>query len=208
MLTHRTDDNRDEARKHEVEYNLELLRIIDIYADKISPIMPVLSKNASEVEGILNKAGIKDKNKIVAIHPGSSNARKQWDIKNFTKVAKALAEIGNIDVVVIGDKSEKHLSEYVVSGAGKDTYDLAGLFTVKQLAAFMQRADILITNDNGPMHIAAAVGTKVVAIFNKDVSGSSPLRWAPYGDGHRVFYKDFNDIRPEEIIEAAKIVLQ
>ena len=208
LLTHRTDDNRDEARKHEVEYNLELLRIIDIYADKISPLMPVLSKSSSEVGSILNKAGIKDKNKIVAIHPGSSNAKKQWDIKNFSKVAKALVETGNIDVVVIGDKSEKHLSEYVVLGAGKNTYDLAGLFTIKQLAAFMQRADILITNDNGPMHIAAAVGTKVVAIFNKDVSGSNPSRWAPYGDGHRVFYKDFNDIKPEEITESVKAILK
>ncbi len=208
LLTHRTDDKRGEATKHEVEYNLELLRIIDIYADKIYPLMEILSKSVSEVKSILNMAGVKEKNKIVVIHPGSSNAKKQWSIKNFAKVAKALAEAGNIDVVVIGDKSEKHLCKYITSDAGKNTYDLAGLFTLKQLAALMQRADMLITNDNGPMHIAAAVSTRVVAIFNKDVSGSNPLRWAPYGDGHTVFYKDFNDIKPEEAIEAAKDTLQ
>ena len=68
-------------------------------------------------------------------------------------------------------------------------------------------SDLFITNDNGPMHIAAAVGAKVLALFNKDVIGSNPLRWGPYGKGHVVLYKSFNDITPDEIIEKAKTML-
>jgi ADP-heptose:LPS heptosyltransferase len=81
------------------------------------------------------------------------------------------------------------------------------LFTIKQLAAFLKRADLLITNDNGPMHIAAAVGTKVLALFNKDVIGSNPIRWAPYGEGHTIFYNPLDKISPEEVIRAAKDAL-
>ena len=193
---------------HEVEYNLELLRIIDLYADRLSPSMPVLSKSSAYVEDIFKKAGIESSNRVVAIHPGSSNIKKQWSAENFKKVVEALLKIDKIDVVIIGDGSEKHLSSKIALSSNRNVHDLAGLFTVKQLAALMKRADLLITNDNGPMHIAAAVGTRVVALFNKDAEGSNPKRWGPYGEGHTVFYKDFNDIKPEEVIEAAKDMLK
>ncbi len=207
LLTHKIDDNRDSAGMHEVEYNLELLRIIDIYTDKISPSMPITSESSLYVDGILNQAGIKSGNKIVAIHPGSSNTKKQWGIGNFKKIAEVLSETDKIDIVVIGDRSEKHLGAEIVSGRSKNVYDMTGLFTIKQLAAFLKRADLLITNDNGPMHIAAAVGTKVVAIFNKSVPGSNPVRWGPYGEGHTIFYNPLDKISPKEVIMAAKDAL-
>lgn len=208
LLTHKAGDTRDAARMHEVEYNLELLRIIDIYVDKLCPFMPVLSKSSFYTEGIFNQRGIKSGSKIVVIHPGSSNTKKQWGIDNFKKVAEALSETGNIDIVIIGDRSEKHLGAKIVPGRKKNVHDLTGLFTIKQLAAFLKKADILITNDNGPMHIAAAVGTKVIALFNKDAYGSNPVRWGPYGYGHTVFHKDFADITPDEIVNAVKTILK
>jgi ADP-heptose:LPS heptosyltransferase len=64
-------------------------------------------------------------------------------------------------------------------------------------------SDLLITNDNGPMHIAAACGTKVIALFNKNLGGSNPFRWGPYGQGHTIFYKPIDEIKPSEIYEAA-----
>jgi len=208
LLTHKVDDKRAAARMHEVEYNLELLRIIDIYSDKLSPLMPVSNKSNVFVDSIFKQKGIKGKNKIVVIHPGSSNAKKQWGIENFKKIAKGLAETGRIDIVIIGDISEKHLSDKITSVISKNVYDLTGLLTIKQLAAFLKRADILITNDNGPMHIAAAVGTRTIAIFNKDATGSNPLRWGPCGDGHTVFYKDLNEIKPEEVVKTANNILK
>jgi len=208
LLTHKIEDNRDRARMHEVEYNLELLRIIDIYTDRLSPSMPITSESSLYVDGILNQTGIKSSNKIVVIHPGSSNTKKQWGIENFKKIVEALPETGNIDIVIIGDSSEKHLGAEMVSGRDKNVHDMTGFFTIKQLAAFLKRADLLITNDNGPMHIAAAVRTKVLALFNKDAIGSNPIRWCPYGDGHTVFYKDFADLKPKEVIEAVKTILK
>jgi len=208
LLTHKIEDNRDEAKMHEVEYNLELLRIIDIYTDKLYPFMPVLSNSGSEVDGLLNKVGIKPHGRIVAIHPGSSNKKKQWGIDNFKKVVKSLSEEGKMDVAIIGDKSEKELGSKISAGMGENVHDLTGIFTIKQLAAFLKKTGILITNDNGPMHIAAAVGTRIIALFNKDVAGSNPVRWGPCGDGHTIFYEDFDKIKPEEIIEAVNTVLQ
>lgn len=207
LLTHKVEDKRDAARMHEVEYNLELLRIIDIYSGKLSPIMPVSNESNVFVDSILKQKGIKGQNKIVVMHPGSSNAKKQWPIENFKEVAAVLAETGRIDIAIIGDGAEKHLSDNIASGIGKNVYDLTGLFTIKQLAAFLKRVDILITNDNGPMHIAAAVGTRIIAIFNKDAIGSNPLRWGPCGDGHTVFYRSLDQINSDEVIKAAKDTL-
>ena len=207
LLTHKAEDRRGRVKQHEVEYNLELLRILDIYKSKLSPFMPVLSKSSYYVEGILNQTGITGQKKIVAIHPGSSNPDKKWQVEKFRKVAQELADTGHVDVVIIGDRKEKALAEEISSGLGKSTHNLAGIFTIRKLIAFFKKADILITNDNGPMHIAASVGTKVVALFNKDVIGSNPTRWGPYGEGHTVIYKSFDDLQAQEVIEATKKIL-
>ena len=208
FLTHKAEDRRGRAKQHEVEYNLELLRILDIYKTKFSPFMPVLSKSSYYVEGIFNQTGITGQKKIVAIHPGSSNPDKKWQVEKFRKVTQELANTGYVDVVIIGDRSEKALAEEISSGLGKSVHNLAGIFTIRKLTAFFKKADILITNDNGPMHIAASVDTKVVALFNKDVIGSNPTRWGPYGEGHIVIYKSFDELTAEEVVETVKNILK
>lgn len=208
LLTHRAHDNRAKAIMHEVEYNLEFLRIIDIYADKIPPSMPVSSKESGYVEALLKSRGIKEDSTIVSIHPGSSNAKKRWDIGNFRKVVSALSETGRISMLIIGDKNERALGKEIISGTKENVYDMTGLFTIGELAALLKASRLLITNDNGPMHMAAAVGTRVIALFNKDAAGSDPKRWGPYGEGHIVFYKPVNEITPDEVIQSSLNIVQ
>ena len=204
LLTHKAEDRRGKAKQHEVEYNLELLRILDIYETKLAPFMPVLSKSSYYVDGILNQTGVLGKKKIVAIHPGSSNPKKRWAKEKFKQLTQSLINTGLVDVVLIGDRSEKSLCQEIESGLGKSVHNLAGIFTIRKLTAFLKKADVLITNDNGPMHIAASVGTKVVALFNKDVIGSNPTRWAPYGEGHKVFYEKFSELSADEVANQVK----
>ena len=207
LLNRKARDKRQESKMHEVEYNLRLLKRIGIEQRNIPPFMPVLSKSAFYVGGILQQSGVSGKNKIIAVHPGSSNPKKRWPKENFRKLIKDIISTGSVDVVLIGDRDEKQLCNEISEGLGKSVHNLAGLFTIRKLTAFLKAVELLITNDNGPMHIAAACGTKVVAIFNGNLKGSNPTRWGPYGEGHTVLYKPMNEISVEEIYEAVKKIL-
>ena len=225
LLNYRVKDEREEAAMHEVMYNLEPLKLIGVDEKDIAPFVNVLSRNSYYVSGLLQQCGINPDKKTIAIHPGSSNPAKRWPVENFTELVKRLAGFGGFNIIAVGDRSEKELCEKVIPALGsKSVFSLAGLLTLKDLAAFFKKTDLLITNDNGPMHIAACVGAKVIAIFGRNMPGVSPKRWGPYGDGHIVFHKDpgcrpcydkkcpydfkcLRSITPDEVFEAAKRVL-
>jgi heptosyltransferase-2 len=202
LLNCKTEDKRQEGMIHEVEYNIGLLKTVGIETKPRAPFMPVLSKSAFYVEGLLKQSGVSGSKKIVAIHPGSSNPKKMWPKDYFKRLIKQLVDAGNTDVILVASREEKALCNDISQGFGTSIHDLAGLFTIRKLTAMLKRCDLLVTNDNGAMHIAAAVGTKVIALFNKQLKGSNPTRWGPYGEGHKVFYKPLTDITPDEVYEA------
>lgn len=199
LLTHKIEDKKSEGRMHEVEYNLELLKTIGIEKKEIAPSIPVTDESASYIESLLKKFGA---DRVIVIHPGSSNPDKRWPAKNFRELIRKLSADGKVTMVV-GDSSEKVLCHDITSGISDNVHNFCAIFSLKQLTALLKRADMLITNDNGPMHIAAAVGTKVIAIFGRDIPGVGPKRWGPYGKGHIVFHKDIiQNITVDEVYEA------
>ena len=207
LLNIKSEDTRNQAVMHEVKYDLQLLRLIDIYEEDIQPFMPVTKKSGYYVKGVFEQTGVTGKKKIVVMHPGSSNPAKRFPVEKFKEIVRVLAETGGVDVILIGSKDERVLCSDIKSGFGNEVHDLSGLFSLRGLAAALKAADLFITNDNGPMHIAAAVGTKVLALFNKDAVGSNPLRWGPYGKGHTVLYNRFEEMASSEIAElAVKII--
>jgi len=207
LLNAKTQDKRHEAKMHEVDYNLQLLKVIDIYEENIYPFMPVLSRGSYYVNGLLAQTGVTGSKKVVVIHPGSSNPGKRYPADKLKDVVRGLVKTGNVDIVIIGSKDDKILCDSIKADFGNEVHNLAGLLSLRELAAILKVSDLFITNDNGPMHIAAAVGTKVLALFNKDAIGSNPVRWSPYGKGHVVLYKSFNNITPDEVIQATKEIL-
>jgi len=190
LLNCSMDDTRDQGNRHEVNYNLRLLEVIGIRAKDIAPFINTSSRDEYYADGLLQQCSVDPGKNTIILHPGTSNPAKQWPIQNFRELAEKLASDGRFNVIVIGDRSEKKLCEVVVAGTSNKALNLAGLFTLKQLAALLKKADILVTNDNGPMHMAAAVGTKVIAIFGRSIPGVGPKRWGPFGQGHVVFHKD------------------
>jgi ADP-heptose:LPS heptosyltransferase len=85
-------------------------------------------------------------------------------------------------VVLIGGRDDKADAQAIRGMMSVTPIDLTGETSVGQLPALLSSASLLITNDSGPMHVAAAVGTPVVALFGP----TSPVRTGPYGAGHRV----------------------
>jgi len=162
------------------QYNL-----VDIYANCINDI-PRSYGRSVQIDPLLFRDHMPEKyppkkhKKRVAIHPGASQAQKQWPVESFAHVAKELIA-NSIEIVLIGGKSDRKLKDAL--GCSEATFDLIGKTTVKELAAVLDDCDLLISNDSGPMHVAAAVGTTVIAVTIGSALGSET---APYGAGHWV----------------------
>ena len=93
-------------------------------------------------------------------------------------------------LVVIGGAEEAVLGEYLKREWGDRGIDLTGQLDLKALAAFFKRSTLLVSNDSGPIHLAAAVGTRTFGIFGRNEAGLSTMRWRALGEGHRIIQKD------------------
>jgi len=135
-----------------------------------------------EVDRLLIQSGVMPGTRWVAMNVSARWPTKRWPAASFAEVADRLQQEGCGPVVMIGGAGERADIAEVTGMMKTPTVDLAGATTVGLLPALLSRASQLITNDSGPMHIAAAVGTPVVALFGP----TSAVRTGPYGAGHDV----------------------
>ncbi len=120
--------------------------------------------------------------KLIGIVPGASTPEKTLPTSSFAEAIKYLRQTIPVKVVLFGAKSEANIAEEL-SHLLPDSLNLCGKTDVATLAALISRCDLLLSCDTGPMHIAAAVGTKVVEI---SLGSALASETAPYGDGHYV----------------------
>jgi len=120
--------------------------------------------------------------KLIGIVPGASTAEKTLPVESFAAVIELLKETLPVEVVIFGAKSESIVAENLAKLL-PESLNLCGKTDVATLAALISRCDLLISNDTGPMHVAAAVGTTVVEI---SLGSALASETAPYGEGHYV----------------------
>lgn len=119
---------------------------------------------------------------LVGLHVSGGRPSKQWHLDRFADVGRALAADG-ARLVLTGGAGDRALVDQVRHHlATVPVIDAAGTLDLTTSAAVLARLDVLVTGDTGPMHLAAAVGTPVVALFGP----SDPRRYGPLGDGHHV----------------------
>jgi len=132
---------------------------------------------------------------LVALAPGEAGARpyKSWSTDGFREVATRLATEDYARVVVVGAAKDRMLGyEILAEVSPRQRHNLAGRTTPSQLAALLTKCDLLIGIDSGPMHVAAAVGRPVVALFGP----TDPHRTGPQGDRHEVIFHEQECWRP------------
>jgi len=112
----------------------------------------------------------------IALNIGASRAYKRWPADRWASVAQALAASGQ-GLVFVGDKNDAEVVARIKSSLTDGYVDLAGKTTLRELASVLAACDLLVTADTGPMHVAVAVGTPVVALFG----ATDPARHGPYG---------------------------
>lgn len=189
LFNRRVFEHRRTAEKHEAEYNLSLLRAIGCDIRRIPSIDLVVSgaaKNASTQER--KRLGITPGEKLVILHPGSGDSARDWSIQNFGDLARVLKNDG-CSVVVTGSASERSLVDEVVRRSKGTAVSSAGRLSLKELAAFIGSSRLFVSNSTGPLHIAAAMGTPVIA-FYPPIQECSPRRWGPLTEKKAVFTAD------------------
>ncbi len=122
------------------------------------------------------------KRSLIAINPSARWETKMWPLKRYAELTDIIASKLKAQTVLIGSREDEVRIDEMSSMTKSKPLNLSGKTSLLQLSALLKKADLLITNDSGPMHIAAAVGTPVVAIFGP----TRPVRTGPYGNGHVV----------------------
>jgi ADP-heptose:LPS heptosyltransferase len=100
----------------------------------------------------------------VALHPGASSPDRRWPPAKFAAIGDTLAAAG-AHVVVTGTIEERSIVEAVIDGMAADAQDFSGELSLGGLAGLLARSRVIVSNDTGPLHLAAAVGTATVGIY-------------------------------------------
>jgi heptosyltransferase-2 len=133
--------------------------------------------------GRLRSSGVADGDRLVGIHPGSVWPTKRWPAERYAELARELVARARVKVLLLGGKEDAALNAGIAEAAGPGAVNWAGLTTLPELMDLVPRLSLLVTNDSGPMHIAAGSGVPTLAIFGPT---TRELGFFPYGEGHRV----------------------
>lgn len=138
---------------------------------------------AAEAEAAALLAGAEGDHPWVALNPGSTyGTAKRWPPERYAALADLLRDREGVGIVVVGSPGDREASRAVRQAMRGPALDLTGRTGLQALGACLRRMACLVTNDTGGMHVGAAVGTPVVAIFGP----TDPRTTAPVGDGHRL----------------------
>ncbi|HVM95783.1 MAG TPA: glycosyltransferase family 9 protein [Candidatus Acidoferrales bacterium] len=174
---------RRPPQRHESEYNVELLVGLGCEVARI-PIEPmrwqVDAAEASSAASILRQLGVDDNERLVAIHPGSAGSAMNWSLEQYAELGKRFVAHGMV-VAITGGPQETSLTASVVAAIGAGAVDLGGRLSLPQLAAVLKRCVLFVGSSTGPTHMAAAVGTPVIALYSP-LRSQAPVRWRPLGE--------------------------
>lgn len=188
LLTHKLKDTKQLGDRHEVNCNLELVGLAGAKASDKTLKIKVDDKLFREFIG----------QKIVAIHPFTSDSVKQWPVGRFRELAQRIKRELGLKVVMVGLIGAN-------DGVDDGIVDMINKTSLVELAALLKRCALLISCDSGPVHLAAAVGVPVIALFRNDLVGKTAKRWGPWGEGHTVIGKSsLEGISVDEVLETVK----
>ncbi|MEO6891778.1 MAG: glycosyltransferase family 9 protein [Ktedonobacteraceae bacterium] len=186
-----TRHKHPEHMMHEVERGLDLVGAIGLTTDELDLVLRVPNEARVGIIDLLLSAHIERRHPLVVVHPGCSMPARTYPWEMFAGVLDLLVERLDAVVALTGAHDEQELvtrvHERVQPHHRRAVLPLAGKLSFPQLCALIEAADLTVTNNTGPMHIAAAVKTPVVALF---ALTNPPEQWGPWRVPHRQLYHD------------------
>lgn len=173
------------ATRHEVQRQLALVQTIGCRVDNQQLSARVSDTDRHSVRQLLSALGLDEDRPWLVLHPGVSEARRRYPAGEFAQAAAQLMQESDYQIVLTGSAAEQPLTEAIRQQLGGQALDLAGQLTLGALIALIAEAPVLLANNTGPVHIAAAVGTPVVVVYAK----TNPQH-TPWQVPNRVLYFD------------------
>ena len=161
---------------HEVEQNLKIVKALGSHDVDSSLEYYISEEDTLFIRNILNKQIPNRDGPLICVHPGSNQPQKRWIPERFAEVCSLLINKFRANIAFVGSLDEKDLTNRIIQLLEKQSINLVGIITLGQLAALLSNSDLLIGNDSGPMHMAAAVGTQIVALYG----GGEYTNWRPW----------------------------
>jgi predicted lipopolysaccharide heptosyltransferase III len=181
FYTHVTENRGDQV--HEVEFNLDALRRLGIAIVEKQLYFPVNDSAREYISHFWIDHELEDRF-VVAINASGGWSTKRWPLEYFAQLGDKITNTYGATILLIWGPGERQQADQIAA-LMKTPAVLAPATNLKQLAALLERCGLMVTNDSGPMHIAAAVGTPVVAMFGP----TNPKCQGPYGSMHEVVVK-------------------
>ena len=177
LLTKGVKISKETKKKHQVYYYLDLIEKMGLKADGHSPRLYLSREEINSAWELLNTSGIKKGDVIVGINPGAQyGIAKRWHPERFGQAADKLAKKTGAKVIIFGGKGETDTASVVQASMHESAVNLAGKTSLRELMALIKTCSVFITNDSGPMHIAAALDVPTVAVFGStDPAATGPF---------------------------------
>ncbi len=186
LLSHRLKETDEVISCHQVDYYYGLVRFLGGGDRRVLPSLTLSKEEEDWVDSFLEGQEVNDSHILIGINPGSTyGAAKCWPPQRYIELSKRLGRKVQTTLVLTGGRDNAALVDLVAQRVATPVVKAVGL-DLLNLAALLKRCRLVISNDTGPMHIAAAVGTPVVALFGP----TNIFTTAPLGSGNYIIRKD------------------
>ena len=178
----------EDLTKHVVERYLDALAPLGVRSlsdGERTPQIKTHPEDERAVTELLRKTGVPTDAPLIGIFPGAGHPSKRWDITRFIELARWIEREADGRAIFFVGPEERDITIAVRAALGRDALILDRL-TIPQLAAALARLSVLVSNDTGPVHVAAAMNTPTVVLVNRP----TPNGFAPVGSHHHVIYAE------------------
>jgi heptosyltransferase I len=166
--------SQEQSDIHLVDYYLKMVSAAGAKTEKAEFNFPEDAATDAVVDKLLKLHNISGKYAVIV--PGAAQPNKRWPIERFAELADKISSRFRMQIVATGSQGEHEYIEKITAGSKTRIINLAGKTTVRELIPLMRKASLVVSNDTGPGHIAAAVGVPIVMIFGP----TNPGRVCPY----------------------------
>jgi heptosyltransferase-1 len=172
---------KDTDRYHLVDYYLKIIRTAGASELDVNFVLPQEPGAVDSISRLLKSHDITHDNYAVFI-PGSTHKDKCWPVERFAAIADKISQQFALNLLATGTEHETDIVEKLKEKANVPIINLAGRTSLSELIVLLKNSKLVVSNDTGPGHIAAALGVPLVLIFGR----VNPRRLAPYGRNHCV----------------------
>jgi ADP-heptose:LPS heptosyltransferase len=193
----------ESSERHSIDRYLDVLIPLGVKSAERVPQLKTRKADDLVVDQILSKAKVPLGTPLVGLFPGAGHPGRRWPLEKFAELADYLMRNDDVRILVFAGPEEQALVSEIRTIFPPHTLLLDNL-TITELAAALARLAVFVSNDTGPMHIAVAVGTSVVALLDRP----TPNSFVPIESHHRVMYGErISDITTDEVYAVARELL-